>query len=67
MYRFPDLKLLYAEVQIGWILSCFFKDRVGVELIDKVGLDNQQATDKIARGNAVRLLGLDLPDLSIAW
>jgi predicted TIM-barrel fold metal-dependent hydrolase len=124
--RFPALKLLYAEAQIGWIpylleriddvwethrgwangqlncperpstyyfrqvSSCFFKDAVGIELIDKVGLDNvlfetdyphqdgtwphsrevaamqfghlaQPAIDKIARGNAIRLLGLDLP------
>ncbi len=125
--RFPRLKLLYAEAQIGWIPylleriddvwethrgwangqlncpeppstyyyrqvhSCFFKDSVGVELLDKVGLDNvlfetdyphqdgtwphskeaaamqfghleQDAIDKIARGNAIRLLGLDLPN-----
>jgi predicted TIM-barrel fold metal-dependent hydrolase len=125
-HRFPDLKLLYAEAQIGWIpyllervddvwethkgwaqgqlncpeppsmyyhrqfYSCFFKDAVGVELLDKVGLDNvlfetdyphqdgtwphsreaaamqfghlpQPAIDKIARGNAIRLLSLDLP------
>jgi predicted TIM-barrel fold metal-dependent hydrolase len=124
--RFPDLKLLYAEAQIGWIPylleraddvwethrgwshgqdncpeppstyyfrqvhSCFFKDSVGVELIDSVGLDNvlfetdyphqdgtwphsreaaamqfghldQAKIDQIARGNAIRLLGLDLP------
>ncbi|GAA2731237.1 amidohydrolase family protein [Actinocorallia aurantiaca] len=126
LHRFPDLKLLYAEAQIGWIpylleriddvwethrgwakgqencpeppstyyyrqiTSCFFKDSVGVELLDKVGLDNvtfetdyphqdgtwprsreeaalqyghldQGSINKIARGNAIRLLGLDLP------
>ena len=73
--RFPNLKLMYAECQIGWIpyvvercddswmthrwarrelqlpelpsfyyrrqiFSCFFKDPVGVELIDRVGIDN---------------------------
>jgi predicted TIM-barrel fold metal-dependent hydrolase len=72
--KFPKLKLLYAECQIGWIpyfveraddtwqthqwaqgetrlprppseyyeqsvYSCFFKDTVGVELIDRVGID----------------------------
>ncbi|MEO3783743.1 amidohydrolase family protein [Actinocorallia sp. B10E7] len=127
LHRFPDLKLLYAEAQIGWIpylleriddvwethrgwargqencpeppstyyyrqiTSCFFKDAVGVELLDKVGLDNvtfetdyphqdgtwprsreeaalqyghldQRSINKIARGNAIRLLGLDLPE-----
>ncbi|WP_198653668.1 amidohydrolase family protein [Actinocorallia populi] len=126
LHRFPELKLLYAEAQIGWvpylleriddvwethrgwartqdncpeppsayyyrqITSCFFKDSVGVELLDKVGIDNvtfetdyphqdgtwprsreeaalqyghldQASIDKIARGNAIRLLGLDLP------
>jgi predicted TIM-barrel fold metal-dependent hydrolase len=122
--QFPNLNLLYAECQIGWIPyfveraddtwethqwaqgesrtseppstyyhrqihSCFFKDTVGVELLDKVGLDNvmfetdyphQDGTfpesrqiaerlfghlepepiHKLARGNAIRLLGLDL-------
>jgi predicted TIM-barrel fold metal-dependent hydrolase len=127
LHRFPKLKLLYAEAQIGWIpylleriddvwethrgwaegqlncpeppstyyfrqvSSCFFKDAVGVELLDKVGVDNvlfetdyphqdgtwphsreeaaiqfghldQPLIDKIARGNAIKLLGLDLPD-----
>jgi predicted TIM-barrel fold metal-dependent hydrolase len=74
--KFPQLKLMYAEAQIGWvpylleraddvwdthrgwaktketcpeppstyyykhIYSCFFKDRVGIDLLDKVGLDN---------------------------
>lgn len=72
--KFPNLKLLYAECQIGWIpyfveraddtwqthqwaqgenrlpkppseyyrkniYSCFFKDTVGVDLIERVGLD----------------------------
>ncbi|MBL7486991.1 amidohydrolase [Frankia sp. AgB1.9] len=75
-HRFPNLKLLYAEAQIGWIpyvldraddvwlthrgwahgqqncpeppstyyrrqvYSCFFKDPVGVDLLDRVGVDN---------------------------
>ncbi|MFD0851768.1 amidohydrolase family protein [Actinomadura adrarensis] len=125
-HRFPDLKLLYAEAQIGWIPylleriddvwethrgwskgrlncpeppstyyfrqihSCFFKDAVGVEMLGRVGVDNvmfetdyphvdgtwprsreeaamqfghleQDAIDKIARGNAIRLLGLGPP------
>jgi predicted TIM-barrel fold metal-dependent hydrolase len=73
--RYPNLRLMYAECQIGWIpyvvercddswmthhwarrdlkleelpsfyyrrqiFSCFFKDPVGVELIDRVGVDN---------------------------
>ncbi|HTR70734.1 MAG TPA: amidohydrolase family protein [Mycobacteriales bacterium] len=126
LHRFPGVKLLYAEAQIGWIpyvlertddvwfthrgwahgqdkcpelpssyyyrqvFSCFFKDPVGVSVIDQVGIDNvmfetdyphqdgtwprsreaaaeqfghlpQDQVDKIARGNAIRLLGLDLP------
>jgi len=126
LHRFPTLRLLYAEAQIGWIpyvlertddvwhthrgwahgqdncpelpssyyyrqvSSCFFKDPVGVAVLDRVGLDNvmfetdyphqdstwphtrQAAVDqfgflpadqieKIARGNAIKLLGLDLP------
>jgi predicted TIM-barrel fold metal-dependent hydrolase len=76
LVRFPELKLLYAEAQIGWIpyvlervddvwdvhrgwsesqrnvteppsqyyyrqvLSCFFKDGVGVENLDRVGRGN---------------------------
>ena len=76
LVRFPNLKLLYAEAQIGWIpyvlervddiwdmhrgwsdsqrnvseppsqyyyrqvVSCFFKDGVGVENLDRVGRDN---------------------------
>jgi predicted TIM-barrel fold metal-dependent hydrolase len=127
LHRFPDLKLLYAEAQIGWIPylleriddvwsthrgwsgsqdfcpeppstyyfrqvhSCFFKDAVGIDMLDQVGLDNVMfETDyphndgtwpnskraaaeqfghlddvsvaKIARGNAIRLFGLDLPE-----
>jgi predicted TIM-barrel fold metal-dependent hydrolase len=122
--RFPKLKLLWAESQIGWIpyvierlddaykthrwaqteyrlpnppsfyyyrncFGCFFKDNVGIELIDKVGVENilfetdyphqdgtfprskqvaeqtfghldDDAVYKIARGNAIRLLDLDL-------
>ena len=125
LHRFPELKVLYAEAQIGWIPyvldraddvwethrgwsnsqlycpeppstyyhrqvhSCFFKDAVGVSLLDRVGVDNvlfetdyphqdstwpdsrqaaadqfghlpQDQIDKIARGNAIELLGLDL-------
>jgi predicted TIM-barrel fold metal-dependent hydrolase len=71
--QFPNVKILYAECQIGWIpyfieraddtwqthqwaqnefrcpsrrpstrqniYSCFFKDTVGIDLIDRVGLD----------------------------
>jgi predicted TIM-barrel fold metal-dependent hydrolase len=124
--RFPNLKVLFAEAQIGWIpylleriddvwethrgwshsqqyvkerpstyyyehiYSTFFKDAVGVSLLDKVGEDNaifetdyphqdgtwpysrEQAAEqfshlsdeliyKLARGNAIRLLGLNLP------
>jgi predicted TIM-barrel fold metal-dependent hydrolase len=76
LVKFPGLKLMYAEAQIGWvpylleraddvwethrgwsngqrtcpeppstyyykhIYSCFFKDAVGVEMLEKVGLDN---------------------------
>ena len=121
--RFPNLKVLYAECQIGWIpyfveraddtwethqwaqgehrikekpshyyrehvFSCFFKDTVGMDLLDRVGRDNvmfetdyphqdgtfphtketaqelfghldEETRYKIARGNAIRLLGLD--------
>jgi predicted TIM-barrel fold metal-dependent hydrolase len=125
LVRHPDLKLLYAEAQIGWIPyviercddiwtthrgwahtrdgapeppstyyfrqmhSCFFKDSVGMQLLDRVGRDNvlfetdyphqdgtwprthevaqrlfagidQPTVDKICRGNAIRLFGLDL-------
>lgn len=126
LHRHPELKLLYAEAQIGWIPylleraddvwethrgwsgsqdhcpeppstyyhrqihSCFFKDAVGVGLLEHVGEDNvmfetdyphqdgtwprsleaaaeqfghldEALVTKIARGNAIRLLGLDLP------
>jgi len=126
LVRFPGLKLLFAECQIGWIpylleraddvwsthrgwsggqrfcpeppstyyyrniWSCFFKDAVGVELLDKVGPGNavfetdyphQDGTwprsseaaaeqfghlapdvvNRLARANAIELLGLDLP------
>ena len=125
LHRYPTLKLMYAEAQIGWIpylleriddvwethrgwsnskefcpelpsmyyhrqiYSCFFKDAVGVKLLDEVGADNvmfetdyphqdgtwphsvQAAREqfghlddvlvrKIARGNAIKLFGLDL-------
>ena len=125
LVRFPNLKLLYAEAQIGWIpyvvertddiwmthrgwahtqdkvkeppstyyyrqvYSCFFKDHVGVKLLDEVGIDNicfetdyphqdgtwphsakvaaeifghlpEEQVRKIARGNAINLLRLDL-------
>ncbi len=123
--RYPDLKVLYAEAQIGWIpylleriddvwethrgwshsqeytkekpstlywdhiYSTFFKDAVGVRMLELVGEDNvifesdyphqdgtwpftrqeaakqfghmdQSVIDKLARGNAIRLLGLGL-------
>ena len=123
LVRYPTLKLLYAECQIGWIpyvieriddvwkthgawaqrgpkleeppsvqyyrqvYSCFFKDAVGVQMLEQVGPDNicfevdyphQDSTwpsteavaretfgflpaeniRKIARGNAIELLGL---------
>jgi len=122
--RFPGLKTLFAECQIGWIpylleriddvwethrgwshsqqyakeppssyyrehiYSTFFKDPVGIALLDRVGVGNvvfetdyphqdgtwpysreqaaeqfghlEQATiDRLARGNAIALLGLD--------
>jgi predicted TIM-barrel fold metal-dependent hydrolase len=130
LHRFPNLQLLYAEAQIGWIPyvlertddvwhthrgwahgqdkcpelpstyyyrqvhSCFFKDPVGVSVLDRVGVDNvlfetdyphqdgtwpesreaaalqfghldQQLINKIARGNAIKLLGLDLPEMAL--
>jgi predicted TIM-barrel fold metal-dependent hydrolase len=122
-HRYPNLKLLYAEAQIGWIpyllervddvwethrgwshsqdftkekpstlywdhiYSTFFKDSVGIQMLDLVGEDNvifesdyphqdgtwpytrqeaarqfghleQTVIDKLARGNAIRLLRL---------
>ena len=127
LHRHPQLRLMYAEAQIGWIpyvleraddvwrthrgwadsqrfcpeppsmyyyrqvSSCFFKDRVGIDLLDRVGADRivfetdyphqdgtwprsrQAATDqlghldqpvinRIARGNAIDLLGLPFAD-----
>ena len=128
LHRFPDLRLLYAEAQIGWIpyvleraddvwsthrgwsnsqrdcpeppsryyergnvVSCFFKDPVGVSLLDRIGLGNvvfetdyphsdstwpdsrraaaeqfghldPVAIGKIARQNAIELLGLSLSE-----
>jgi predicted TIM-barrel fold metal-dependent hydrolase len=76
------------------VYSCFFKDEVGVDLLDRVGVDNvlfetdyphQDGTwprsreaaaeqfghldpvsiEKIARGNAIKLFGLDLPPLAL--
>ncbi len=126
LHRYPGLRLMYAEAQIGWIpyvleraddvwsthmgwsdsqrycpeppstyyqrgqvYSCFFKDAVGVAIIDRIGVDSvvfetdyphsdstwphsrqaaaeqfghldEASVRKIARGNAIRLLGLDL-------
>jgi predicted TIM-barrel fold metal-dependent hydrolase len=125
LHRFPTLRLLFAESQIGWIpylleraddvwethkgwsnsqrycpeppstyyyrqvTSCFFKDAIGVSMLDHVGVGNvvfesdyphqdgtwphtreaaatqfghldQATVDRIARGNAIDLLGLDL-------
>jgi predicted TIM-barrel fold metal-dependent hydrolase len=131
LHRYPDLHVMFAECQIGWvpylveraddiwdthrgwseskkfcpeppstyyrrqIHSCFFKDPVGVDLLDRVGLGNvmfetdyphqdgtwpfsreaaaqqfghldQASIDRIARGNAIELLGLELPDSPVA-
>jgi predicted TIM-barrel fold metal-dependent hydrolase len=84
----PELPSTYYYRQVH---SCFFKDEVGVSVLDRVGIDNVMfETDyphqdgtwpesreaaalqfghlkddeiyKIARGNAIRLLGLELPD-----
>jgi predicted TIM-barrel fold metal-dependent hydrolase len=81
----PERPSTYYHRQVT---SCFFKDDVGIELLDRVGVDNivfesdyphQDSTwpytreaaalqfghldevsiNKIARGNAIRLLGLD--------
>jgi predicted TIM-barrel fold metal-dependent hydrolase len=125
LHRYPGLKLMYAEAQIGWVpylleriddvwethrgwshsqdncpeppstyyrrqvTSCFFKDHVGIEMLDRVGIDNvvfesdyphqdstwphtrraaaeqfghlpQDVINKIARNNAIDLLGLSL-------
>ena len=124
LHRFQDLKLMFAECQIGWIpylleraddawtthlwshpdstfpglpsdyyegrvYSCFYKDPVGIELLHHVKVDqvlfetdfpHQDSTwphtpkiaeemfghlppdqvEKIARGNAIKLFGLDL-------
>jgi predicted TIM-barrel fold metal-dependent hydrolase len=76
LHRYPTLRLMYAECQIGWIpyllervddvwethrgwshsktycperpssyyyrqiSGCFFKDPVGIELLERVGVDN---------------------------
>lgn len=82
----PEPPSTYYRRQVH---SCFFKDAVGVTLLDDVGADNvlfetdyphqdstwphsreaaaeqfghppQHQIDKIARGNAIALLGLDL-------
>ncbi|MDT5339559.1 MAG: hypothetical protein QOD90_5064 [Mycobacterium sp.] len=84
----PELPSTYYYRQVH---SCFFKDAVGVSVLDRVGINNVMfETDyphqdgtwpesreaaalqfghlkedeiyKIARGNAIRLLGLELPD-----
>jgi predicted TIM-barrel fold metal-dependent hydrolase len=125
--RYPRLKVLYAECQIGWIpyllerlddvwdthrgwsnsqlnvlrppstyyydhvYSCFFRDAIGVRMLDVVGENNvmfetdyphqdgtwphsrQAAAEqfgtlsdaqihKLARGNAIALFGLTLPE-----
>jgi len=122
--RYPNLKVLFAEAQIGWIpylleriddvwethrgwsdshlyteekpssvywdhvYSTFFKDAVGIQMLDQIGEDNaifesdyphqdgtwpytreqaalqfghldQPVIDKLARGNAIKLLGLN--------
>jgi predicted TIM-barrel fold metal-dependent hydrolase len=125
LVRFPDLRLAYAESQIGWlpytlervddvwhdnqgwagtkvipeppstyyykqVFGCFFKDQHGIDSLEKVGVDNvtfetdyphsdstwprsKQVAEKlldglddvtvhkILRGNAIRMLHLDLP------
>jgi predicted TIM-barrel fold metal-dependent hydrolase len=82
----PELPSTYYQRQV---YSCFFKDAVGIDLLDKVGVDNilfetdyphqdstwpdtreaaalqfghlpQDQIDKIARGNAIKLFGLEL-------
>jgi predicted TIM-barrel fold metal-dependent hydrolase len=122
--RYPRLRLLYAECQIGWVpfileraddawlthlwahddrlggelpssyykdrvFCCFFKDNVGIDMLDRIGADqvlfetdyphmdgtwphtpkvadqlfghlDQGTVNKIARENAIKLLGLSL-------
>ena len=125
LVRFPDLRLVYSEGQIGWlpyileraddvwrehrawggvrdtileppsmyyyrqVFGCFFRDRHGLESLDRVGVDNvtfetdyphtdstwpdtlrvaeemmagltDEEAYKIVRGNAIRMLDLDL-------
>lgn len=84
--RIPEPPSTYYKRNI---FSCFFKDTVGIHLIDKIGVDNvmfetdyphqdgtyphskrvaeelfghldAESVHKIARGNAIKLLGLDL-------
>ncbi len=99
--RFPGLRLMYAESQIGWIpyfveraddtwhthqwaqgeerselppshyyrkhiFSCFFKDTVGIDLLDRIGVDNvlfetdyphQDGTFPHSRETAEKLFG----------
>jgi predicted TIM-barrel fold metal-dependent hydrolase len=109
LVRYPNLKLLYAESQIGWIPyvvervddiwethrgwahgqdhvpeppstyyyrqvhACFFKDSVGVDILDRVGVDNalfetdyphQDGTWPNSRAVAEKLLG-HLPQESV--
>ena len=83
----PELPSTYYRDRV---LSCFFKDTVGVDLLDRIGVDqvllrdrlsapgrhvaalskvaaelvghlDPADTEKIVRGNAIRLFGLDLP------
>jgi predicted TIM-barrel fold metal-dependent hydrolase len=125
--QFPNLRLMYAESQIGWIpylleraddvwkqhkawvatggeiseppstyyyrqiSGCFFRDQHGMDSIEKCGVDNvmfevdyphsdstwpesraiaeeilaglpDEVVYKLVRGNAIRWLGLDLPE-----
>ena len=115
LHRFPGLRILYAEAQIGWIpyvleraddvwithrwtegqlkcpeppstyyyqsiYSCFFKDPIGVRLLDQVGVDRVAVRDRLsalrqhvasfARGgrDAVRVprSGVDQPHRAVA-
>lgn len=105
--RFDELKLMYAESQIGWIpyfveraddtwqthqwaqgeqrselppshyyakhmYSCFFKDTVGIDMLDRIGVDNvlfetdyphQDGTFPHSRATAERLFGHLEPDV----